>query len=855
MLASDFLPFLRGGGEMGERMRAYDWSSSPLGPPDGWPQALRTAVGILLDCQLPMYIAWGPQYIQFYNDAYRPILGDKHPSALGESSPRTWHEIWDTVGPMWQEVLAGRPIGFDDFKLTIDRYGYPEDCYFNFSYSPVKGDDGTPAGVLVTFAETTRRVRSESRLRLLDAISQATRSVHQPAEVMQITARLLGEWLGVNRCAYASVLEDQDTFDLIGDYNHGVDSIVGRYRFTDFGATVRELMQRGEPYVNPDVDTDPATAGSDLSAYRLTGIRAVICVPLHKGGRFVAAMAVHQSQPRRWLPDEVDLVRTVVDRCWESLARIRSNAEAADAGRRLAIALEAGGLGDWSWDPSSDLLTLSDRAADIYGVPRGQPVTRSAVRALLHPDDREPALTAAQRSLVQRLPYSFEYRLPTTDGGMRWILVQGNNLHADDGTILGTIGVVQDTTARRQQQEQLQRAAEERKALLESERAARAEAERASALKDEFLATLSHELRTPLSAIMGWVHILRRKLDGSATDVAKGIDVIERSTRIQVQLIDDLLDMSRIISGKLRLESQALPAAGFVQAALDVIRPTAQDKGVVLHVDLDEGASVSGDAGRLQQVTWNLLANAVKFTPPGGEVRVTLRAVGGHAQLDVRDTGVGIEPQVLPHIFDRFRQGDGSITRRFGGLGLGLSIVRHLVELHGGTVTARSDGPQRGSAFCVQLPLLDASRRGAAATLPGTDAAGRSAEPPDLRGTTVLVVDDEADARELMRRLLEECGAKVVLAPGAEAALHAVQRGAPDVLVSDIGMPDVDGYELLRRMRKLPAAGGVPAVALTAFARAEDRARALDAGFTEHMAKPLEPAALLALVARLRRSS
>ncbi|HVE53063.1 MAG TPA: PAS domain-containing protein, partial [Ramlibacter sp.] len=267
---------LSSGGAMAARTRDFPWHTTPLGPESGWPQSLRSTVATLLECQLPMYLAWGPQLTQFYNDAYAPILGAKHPGALGQSTPETWPEIWPTIGPMWQEVLAGKAIGFDDFKLTIERFGYPEDCYFNFSYSPVRDESGQVMGVLVTFAETTQRVLSERRLRFLDELSQRTRLLSDPSEIMQATAGMLGEYLGANRCAYAHVHADEDTFDLIGDYNRDVPSIVGRYRFTEFGAEVQRLMLLGEPYVNDNVDTHPATAGTDLSAYRATRIQAVI---------------------------------------------------------------------------------------------------------------------------------------------------------------------------------------------------------------------------------------------------------------------------------------------------------------------------------------------------------------------------------------------------------------------------------------------------------------------------------------------------------------------------------------------------------------------------------------------------
>jgi PAS domain S-box-containing protein len=402
--------------------------------------------------------------------------------------------------------------------------------------------------------------------------------------------------------------------------------------------------------------------------------------------------------------------------------------------------------------------------------------------------------------------------------------------------------------------EAAQRAAEERMQLLDSERAARAAAERASAMKDEFLATLSHELRTPLSAILGWSQVLRKGAK-NAEDLQRGLDTIERNARAQTQLIEDLLDMSRITSGKLRLDVQQVDPSVFIQAAVETVRPAAEAKGVALDKVLDPAAGpISGDTSRLQQVVWNLLSNAIKFTPKGGKVQVLLERVGSHAEISVTDTGIGIASEFLPRVFDRFTQANATTTRTFGGLGLGLAIVRHLVELHGGTVDVRSRGEGLGATFSVQLPLSAVKRsakpRGAAQRAEEHEAFA-DFDYADLSGLKVLVVDDEPDARELIHRVLTECRAEVVIAASADEAVPLVRRERPDVLVSDIGMPNVDGYELLKRVRALghAAGGGIPAIALTAFARSEDRTRALRAGFLVHVSKPVEPAELVATVA------
>jgi signal transduction histidine kinase len=395
----------------------------------------------------------------------------------------------------------------------------------------------------------------------------------------------------------------------------------------------------------------------------------------------------------------------------------------------------------------------------------------------------------------------------------------------------------------------------EREALLESERAARLDAERVSRMKDEFLATLSHELRTPLNAILGWSQLLRMT-DLSPADATQGLETIERNARMQVQLIEDLLDMSRIISGKMRLDVQRVDLATIIQAALDAVRPAADAKNVRLQSVLDPLAGpIAGDPNRLQQVVWNLLSNSVKFTPKGGRVQVLLERVNSHVEISVTDTGAGIRPEHLPHVFDRFWQSDASTTRKYGGLGLGLSIVKQLVDVHGGQVRAKSPGEGLGATFIISLPLplarADAHPARHHPTTPSPDSA--PCPPIDLAGLTVLVVDDESDARLLVVRILQACHANALTAASSADALDLLQRSRPDVLISDIGMPDEDGYELIRKVRALPPdrGGKTPAVAVTAFARSEDRRRALLAGFQLHLAKPIEPAELTTVVASL----
>jgi signal transduction histidine kinase/ActR/RegA family two-component response regulator len=398
----------------------------------------------------------------------------------------------------------------------------------------------------------------------------------------------------------------------------------------------------------------------------------------------------------------------------------------------------------------------------------------------------------------------------------------------------------------------------ERQKLLDGERAARAEAERMVRTKDEFLATLSHELRTPLNAILGWAQLLRAgKM--APKDASRGLEVIERNARAQARLVEDLLDMSRIISGTARLDVKTVDFGSVVDAALDSVRAAAQAKSIRLTKSVDESVSrASGDRARLQQILWNLLSNAIKFTPNGGSVEVALKAVSDAVEISVSDTGQGIAPEFMPHVFERFRQADSSVTRIHSGLGLGLAIARHLTELHGGTIRAESEGSGRGAVFTVRLPggaepLRDRAPLSEEGPRTERTSAIVAYSPPPLDGVKVLFVDDDQDSRELGVHILAEHRAEVFPAGSAREALDVLKRERPTVLVSDIGMPGEDGYELIGKVRQLgdDGGGGTPAVALTAFAHPDDRRRALLAGFQVHLPKPVDPVELVAAVAAL----
>lgn len=493
----------------------------------------------------------------------------------------------------------------------------------------------------------------------------------------------------------------------------------------------------------------------------------------------------------------------------------------------------------------------------------------------VHPEDRERAIASWSAYICEGRDYSEEFRFQTTQASIRWVQVRSSPMLSSQGELLGYVGTLEDITERKQ--------AEEVRAQVIREQTARQEAEAANRMKDEFLAVLSHELRTPLTSMLGWSKILRaKKLDEKAT--SRALEAIERNAISQMQLIEDILDVSRIIRGQLRLNVSAVNLISVMEAALEAVRPLAEPKDIQLNTILDTTVgSVYGDPARLQQIVWNLLTNAIKFTPKGGRVEVKLSTYFGfsisdfglgsdsenldssntdensnlrsqisnsksqYAQIQVIDTGIGISSEFLPKVFERFRQADSTTTRSHNGLGLGLAIVRHLVELHKGTILAQSSGSGQGATFTVRLPLLQDNRGNREAT--GKVSLPIASTP--LAGLRVLVVDDETDTRNFLSFLFEEYGAFATAVGSVDEALAVLEQTKPDILVSDIGMSEQDGYTLIRKLRSLePEKGGrIPAIALTAYTREEDRLKVLSAGFQQHLSKPIDPNKLIAAIA------
>jgi PAS domain S-box-containing protein len=697
--------------------------------------------------------------------------------------------------------------------------------------------------------DETKELRSTA-LEMATSISQirqqADQEIRQAKEILELRTRKLVQALVIMRATLESttdaILVTEEQFR-VAEFNE---------KYIDMWRIPREVLEHGMACEVWELASqnfaDPQRFIARMAEIDSSGQESFDMLELKDGRileRYSKVLSVEgQSVGRVWNFRNVT-ERHLAESASRWLAAIVASSDDAIIGKNLKSIIT-------SWNSGAER---------IFGYTADEMIGTSIMR-LIPLDRQEEELEILSRIRRGERFDHFETIRLAKDGRQLNVSITVSPIKDSAGQVIGASKVARDITERKRAEEALKRAIEEaeganreRLRLLDRERDARAEAERANRLKDEFLAMLSHELRTPLNAVLGWANILRLgKLEGE--ELKRGLDTIERNARVQNQIIEDLLDMSRIISGKVRLDVQRVDLPAVLNESIETLRATAAAKGVHLEVVVDPFTGpIFGDRNRLQQVFWNLLNNAIKFTPNGGKVQVLLELVDSHVEVSVIDTGEGIAPEFLPYIFDRFQQGDASTTRRHGGLGLGLAIVRQLVELHGGDVLVKSGGIGQGAAFTVHLPLIavysEPIKEGHRPR--GVLRQNQSLPEVSLANVHVLVVDDEIDARELMKRLLEIAGATVSMAGSASEAIERIVARRPDVLVCDIGMPGEDGYSLIERLRRLEEKqeSALPAVALTAYARSEDRTKAIRSGFQNHLAKPIEPAELLAVVSSL----
>jgi PAS domain S-box-containing protein len=818
-----------GDSETRRLLGAHDWQSSPLGPPDSWPPELATAVSMALSSTFPMFVALGPEQVFLYNDAYIPVLGDKHPSAFGGLFQRVWWEIWADLAPIAARALAGQSSFLEDMPLTMERKGYTEQTYFTFSYSPLHDGAGRVMGMYCTCIETTARVVAERRAAFELALADALRTQASGEEAIATASALLGEELGVERVMYGEVDDERNTFYVPRDWKrHGVSLLSGNtFPIAAFGDEVARAGRAGEIIAVTDVRSDPRTAPFQQAYLMAMGVTASLLVPLVKSGRLLAFLALGHERPHRWSEAEIALARSMAERLWTAVDLARAHAALREERDRSAVILNTTAEGfaliapDWTvLQVNPEGLRLSSRTAEqAIGRNHWEVWPEAVDTPLGHMYHEVKAKRVAGRTeYLHRLPGGqerfYEVRAyPTADGGI--------------------VSFFLDITERKLAEEKL-RAADQR--------------------KDEFLAMLAHELRNPLAPISAAAELLKiGRLDEARLRQSSAI--IGRQVRHMTSLVDDLLDVSRVTRGLVTLARAPVAARTIVDEAIEQVRPLFEARRQHLAVRLaDADATVLGDKARLVQVLANLLNNAAKYTPEDRRIEIETRTGesggdGGSLVLTVRDEGIGMEPELAGRVFDLFTQAKRSSDRSQGGLGLGLALVKNLVELHGGSVVCDSPGLGQGSSFVVSLPLMRPAALGADSEASAATLAG---QPAPLR---LLVVDDNVDAAATLAMLLEACGYAVTVEHESPRALEIALRERPDAALLDIGLPEMDGNELARRLRADPRTRGMLLVAVTGYGQEQDRRLALEAGFDHHMVKPVELDKLAAILSSLGSGS
>lgn len=770
-----------------------DWSETKLGNRSNWPRELDVAVEFCLRSRFPTFVCWGEDLLSIQNAACGNMLPARFGDALGTPAATVWHDVWPAFQPHVEAVLERGESTWQE-RFEVDEPGAGR-LQLTLSCSPLIDDHGKVGGLMCVCRDETERIAKEV------ALAELRRKLD--------SAMIAGE-IG--------------TFE----WDIGTDRLWGDANFARM--------------FNIALD---ATGAAPLSAYMdaihpddRERVSRLIEESVRTGNGYEAQYRIISCAELRWVVARGKIETDGAGRALrfpgvvlDVTERRRSEEELQRNIMLLKAISDTTGDAIFAKDRSGHLIYANPATLALVGKPLDEVLGRTDAEVL---DDKEAARVVMlndQRVMQQGKAEDLEEVVPLPDGTHRIWFSRKIPYRDEDGNVIGLFGVSRDITERKYGEE-------ERNLLLESERNARADAERANRVKDDFLATLSHELRTPLNAILGWADLLARHR--AAPD--KAAEVIYRNARIQARLIEDLLDMSRIVSGKLELTMSALDLRDSVQAAADNIRHAADTKGIRLEVLCGaEPVNARGDAGRLGQAILNLAHNAVKFTPAGGTVRMTVAGCEQQAKVVVEDDGAGIDPAFLPFLFDRFRQADASTTRIHGGLGLGLSIVKQIMESHGGSVSGASAGHGMGAQFTLTLPLLQPE--------PAAGCGIEQSTERNLHGVSLVLVDDDVDANGFLKQYFEERGAEVRAFHRADDALAQLQAWVPHVIVSDISMPGKDGYAFIREVRSLSAAHrALPAIALTAFARAEDEQKALRAGFSAHLAKPVELGRLLGLV-------
>jgi PAS domain S-box-containing protein len=678
-----------------------------------------------------------------------------------------------------------------------------------------------------TARDITERKQAEDRLALLADISELTRKADNTDELLFAISKTIGEHLQVRRCLFNEIDLAHDRETVHRDYCRGVESVAGTHSVSEYSPVTTAEMMSGTAVVNRDSRTDPRTAALYDQTYALNGERAYIAVPMMREGRWVASLWVSDDRPRNWSAQEIELLEAVAERTWLAVEKLRNEQALRESQAHLQLTTEAAEVGTWQWDMATDVLVWSDIHKRLWGYDAArEPITFEDWARLIDEEDLRHANEAIEKCRRGQEDYDVEYRVrPLGRNETRWIRSLGRTRFNEAGEAASMHGLSLDITERRQVEE----------ALKEADRR-----------KDEFLAMLAHELRNPLAPIRNAAQVL--KLIGPAdANQQRAREIIERQTQHLTRLVDDLLDVSRITQGKITLAHDPLDLATIIYSAVETNRPLIGARRHQLTISVPpHPLQVEGDQTRLVQVVSNLLHNAAKYTSEGGHIWLEATTADHEAIISVRDNGMGIPADLLPHVFDLFTQADRSLDRSQGGLGIGLTLVRQLVELHGGSVAARSEGPGRGSQFIIRLPL-------AVTRSDDRSEESRLANAPSVSRTLkVLVVEDNLDSAEMLAFMLTLRGHEVHVAHSGAEALEAARAFAPQAVLCDIGLPGMNGYEVAMRLRERGEPKPMALIALTGYGQEEDRRRAKEAGFDYHLTKPVEPETLAELLDAVR---
>ncbi len=772
------------------------------------------------DC---IYRLVGHRHEEWHGRSREEILGRHARDVVGEAA-------WELLEPKIQEALAGNVVSFE-MEVPLAR---GERRWVHTSYIPHVDSSGRMLGLAVLTNDVDERRRTEDAQRLLVSMHDATRGLHDPRDVMKRIVEQVGRHFGVIRCAYGEVDSEAQTVDIIRGYTDGVPTVAGRYPLARFGAGLVADLLAGRVSAIHDVQSDPRTAEpTTLLTFGAMTIRSLVIAPIVRDQRTVALIVVADRVPRLWSPHQIALLEQIAQRTFFALESSRAASELRENQRVLSLASRAGHMGAWTRDVLTGKVWWSSEMEEIFGLEPGEfealGGTEAAFFELVHADDRAALAAAVKDAMQRKTDYRVDFRFRHASGEWRWMEGRGQGFYGENDELGTLFGIGIDVTERKRDEETLRHQATE---LAEADRR-----------KDEFLAMLAHELRNPLAPIRNSLQYLHMKGRGSP-ELQSARDIIDRQVRQLVRLVDDLLDVSRISRGKMDLQKQRANLTMIVESAVESSRPLIDASEHTLTVRLPSTVvELEADVTRLAQVLQNLLNNAAKYTPRGGRIELSADVAGGQVVIRVKDNGIGIPRDMVGRVFEMFMQVDRRLERSSGGLGIGLTLVQRLVNLHGGSVQAFSDGPGRGSEFVVRLPVAAASAARPEVADEGPIEARRS-----LR---VLVVDDNQDGADSLAMMLEALGHQVRVEYDGRAGANAATGWHPDVALLDIGLPGINGYELARTLREAEDTRHATLVAVTGWGQQEDRRRSAEAGFDQHLVKPVDPAHLRALLASL----